>query len=80
MADTDKLLQGVIDIHIHTNPDIRGRRLNDIELATAGRGWREGAHRMLTCVGKAAQNTPYAAMRQLTGLHRSLCSRAGMGQ
>ena len=37
MADTDKLLQGVIDIHIHTNPDIRGRRLNDIELATEAR-------------------------------------------
>ena len=30
----EKLLQGVIDIHIHTNPDIRVRRLNDIELAT----------------------------------------------
>lgn len=34
MTDTEKLLQGVIDIHIHTNPDIRVRRLNDIELAT----------------------------------------------
>ena len=37
MADTEKLLQDVIDIHIHTNPDIRGRRLNDIELATEAR-------------------------------------------
>lgn len=26
-------LEGVIDLHIHTNPDIRQRRLNDIELA-----------------------------------------------
>ncbi len=37
MTDTEKLLQGVIDIHIHTNPDIRVRRLNDIELATEAR-------------------------------------------
>lgn len=28
-----QLLNGVIDTHIHTNPDIRLRRLNDIELA-----------------------------------------------
>jgi hypothetical protein len=28
-----QLLNGVIDTHIHTNPDIRRRRLNDIELA-----------------------------------------------
>lgn len=34
MGETEKLLQGVIDIHIHTNPDIRVRRLNDLELAT----------------------------------------------
>ena len=34
MSANEKLLQGVIDIHIHTNPDIRVRRLNDIELAT----------------------------------------------
>lgn len=28
-----ELLKGIIDTHIHTNPDIRHRRLNDIELA-----------------------------------------------
>lgn len=27
------ILNGVIDLHIHTNPDVRQRRLNDIELA-----------------------------------------------
>ena len=37
MTNTEKLLQGVIDIHIHTNPDIRVRRLNDIELANEAR-------------------------------------------
>ncbi|MDU2064621.1 MAG: DUF6282 family protein [Sporomusaceae bacterium] len=30
---SEELLQGVIDTHIHTNPDVRLRRLNDIELA-----------------------------------------------
>lgn len=28
-----QLLNGIIDTHIHTNPDVRLRRLNDIELA-----------------------------------------------
>ncbi|MEN6565279.1 MAG: DUF6282 family protein [Veillonellales bacterium] len=28
-----QLLKGIIDTHIHTNPDVRLRRLNDIELA-----------------------------------------------
>jgi len=37
MIETEKLLQGVIDIHIHTNPDIRVRRLNDLELAAEAR-------------------------------------------
>lgn len=37
MSDRKNLLQGVIDIHIHTNPDIRGRRLSDLQLATEAR-------------------------------------------
>ena len=45
-----------------------------------GRGRREGVHHVLTCTGKAAQNTPYAAMRQSAGLHASVCVRAGSGQ
>ena len=32
-GDNDELLKGVIDMHIHTNPDVRVRRLSDIELA-----------------------------------------------
>jgi hypothetical protein len=39
MFDTEreKLLQGVIDIHIHTTPDVRERRLSDLELAAEAR-------------------------------------------
>lgn len=37
MSETEKTLQGVIDIHIHTNPDIRVRRLSDLELAAEAR-------------------------------------------
>ncbi len=37
MNETEKLLQGVIDIHIHTNPDIRVRRLSDLQLAAEAR-------------------------------------------
>ena len=37
MSETENLLQGVIDIHIHTNPDIRTRRLSDLQLATEAR-------------------------------------------
>lgn len=33
----EQLLKGVIDIHIHTSPDVRQRRLDDIELATEAR-------------------------------------------
>ena len=31
--NTPHLLHGIIDTHIHTNPDTRQRRLNDIQLA-----------------------------------------------
>ncbi|MFB0935263.1 MAG: DUF6282 family protein [Propionivibrio sp.] len=37
MNETEKLLQGVIDIHIHTNPDVRVRRLSDLQLAAEAR-------------------------------------------
>ena len=37
MSETENLLHGVIDIHIHTNPDIRTRRLSDLQLATEAR-------------------------------------------
>lgn len=37
MSETEKTLQGVIDIHIHTNPDIRVRRLSDLQLAAEAR-------------------------------------------
>ena len=37
MSETENLLQGVIDIHIHTNPDIRTRRLSDLQLASEAR-------------------------------------------
>ena len=33
MTYSEKLLEGIIDIHIHTNPDLRLRRLSDLELA-----------------------------------------------
>ena len=33
----EKLLRGVIDIHIHTTPDVRQRRLSDLELAAEAR-------------------------------------------
>lgn len=33
----EKLLRGVIDIHIHTTPDVRQRRLSDLELAAQAR-------------------------------------------
>ncbi len=36
-TDNKKYLKDVIDIHIHTNPDIRVRRLDDIELAEEAR-------------------------------------------
>ena len=32
-GDNDELLKGIIDTHIHTNPDVRVRRLSDIALA-----------------------------------------------
>lgn len=31
-----KLLEGIIDMHVHTNPDIRHRRYDDFELMEAG--------------------------------------------
>ncbi len=31
------MLTGIIDLHVHTAPDVRARRLNDIELAQAAR-------------------------------------------
>lgn len=37
MSETEKLLQGVIDIHIHANPDVRIRRLSDLQLAAEAR-------------------------------------------
>lgn len=37
MSETENLLHGVIDIHIHTNPDIRTRRLSDLQLAAEAR-------------------------------------------
>ena len=37
MSATEDLLQGVIDIHIHTNPDVRVRRLSDLLLAAEAR-------------------------------------------
>jgi hypothetical protein len=37
MSEIDKLLEGVIDIHIHTSPDVRVRRLDDLELAAEAR-------------------------------------------
>ena len=37
MSETENLLHGVIDIHIHTNPDIRTRRLSDLQLASEAR-------------------------------------------
>lgn len=33
MQSHDELLKGIIDIHIHSAPDVRERRLSDIELA-----------------------------------------------
>jgi len=33
MSDRENLLAGVIDIHIHTSPDVRERRLDDLALA-----------------------------------------------
>ena len=33
----EQLLRGVIDIHIHTTPDVRQRRLSDLELAAEAR-------------------------------------------
>lgn len=38
-------LQGIIDLHIHTTPDIRMRRLDDIELATEAK--RVGARAIM---------------------------------
>ena len=35
--EKEALLEGVIDIHIHTNPDVRKRRLDDLELAAEAR-------------------------------------------
>jgi hypothetical protein len=32
-GDNDELLKGIVDTHIHTNPDVRLRRLSDIALA-----------------------------------------------
>ena len=53
---------------------------HDIEMTADRRcGRREGVHHVLTCTGKAAQNTPYAAMRQSAGLYDSLCASAGVG-
>lgn len=37
MSEAENLLQGVIDIHIHTNPDVRVRRLSDLQLAAEAR-------------------------------------------
>ena len=37
MSETETLLNGIIDIHIHTNPDVRGRRLSDLQLAAEAR-------------------------------------------
>ena len=37
MSASETLLQGVIDIHIHTNPDVRVRRLSDLQLAAEAR-------------------------------------------
>ncbi|WP_263772857.1 DUF6282 family protein [Propionivibrio soli] len=37
MSTSETLLQGVVDIHIHTNPDIRLRRLSDLQLAAEAR-------------------------------------------
>lgn len=37
MNAPENLLQGVIDIHIHTNPDVRVRRLSDLQLAAEAR-------------------------------------------
>lgn len=37
MSETEKLLDGIIDIHVHTNPDVRVRRLSDLQLAAEAR-------------------------------------------
>lgn len=37
MASREELLKGVIDIHIHSGPDVRARRLDDLELAAEAR-------------------------------------------
>jgi hypothetical protein len=37
MSVNENLLRDVIDIHIHTNPDVRVRRLSDLELAAEAR-------------------------------------------
>ena len=36
-GDNDELLKGIVDTHIHTNPDVRLRRLSDIALAQEAR-------------------------------------------
>ena len=37
IKEREALLRGVIDIHIHTTPDVRKRRLSDLELAAEAR-------------------------------------------
>lgn len=39
----DRILNGIIDIHIHTMPDLRKRRLSDIELAKLARDMKAEA-------------------------------------
>ena len=36
MKMTKKMMNGIIDMHVHSNPDIRHRAYNDFELMEAG--------------------------------------------
>jgi len=60
-SEREGLLSGVIDIHIHTAPDVRARRLDDLELAAEAR--RVGARAIVI----KSHVVPTAARAQIAG-------------
>lgn len=66
-------LNGLVDTHIHTAPDVRDRFMNDIELASAA--LREGMEAVVIkshtepTSGRAALTSEVTGMRVIGALH-----------